>query len=326
MWVSASAGATIAGDRRYPARRMLGLPTALALFCAAVFAVALLAAGPRRLAALPVVGVVLALPALTDATPLLRFLLALCGVLVALRAIDLMRHDLGGLRSRLLHVVAAVDTRLVVRVAPAFDRASLARALPWLAPCVVALVGGFVLAPRADGALRLALRWGSCAVFAVAFFEFATRVAAVLALLGGARLPPLHDAPLSSRSVREFWGVRWNKLVGGWLRENVAAPLRTRTSAAAAMAAAFAVSAVIHWYLVAVSLDLRSAAVMAAFFVAQAALIASERALGVERWPTAAARAWTIVALLATAPLFVEPMMRLADPLLEQPGAAASIP
>ena len=47
------------------------------------------------------------------------------------------------------------------------------------------------------------------------------------------------------------------------------------------------------------------------------ALLALELPLRVQRWPTLAARVWTLAGVLLPAPLFVEPMLRLfATPAL----------
>mgnify|MGYP003350367823 CR=1 FL=1 len=47
----------------------------------------------------------------------------------------------------------------------------------------------------------------------------------------------------------------------------------------------------------------------------QVALLLAERGLGVRKWRPLWGRLWTIASLLLTAPLFIEPVLRLADPL-----------
>jgi hypothetical protein len=50
-----------------------------------------------------------------------------------------------------------------------------------------------------------------------------------------------------------------------------------------------------------------------AYFVAQAIVMSVEQVLGVRRWPMAAGHAWTVAWMLALAPLFVEPIVRLLE-------------
>lgn len=52
--------------------------------------------------------------------------------------------------------------------------------------------------------------------------------------------------PIASTSVAEFWGVRWNRLVSGFLREVVFLPLARRAGATAAMAVVFFYSGLYH--------------------------------------------------------------------------------
>jgi hypothetical protein len=50
-----------------------------------------------------------------------------------------------------------------------------------------------------------------------------TCLRALIAALGYA-MEPVQRTPILSRSLAEFWGRRWNRIVGRWLRENAFEP------------------------------------------------------------------------------------------------------
>ena len=79
------------------------------------------------------------------------------------------------------------------------------------------------------------------------------------------------------------------------------------------MWAAFGVSAVLHVYIVSIALGPAWAIPSGAFFMLQPVLLAVERALRVGAWPASLRRLWTVVMLVLTAPLFVEPVLRMLD-------------
>lgn len=76
----------------------------------------------------------------------------------------------------------------------------------------------------------------------------------LLWLPSGGNIPAINVRPWSSRSVAEFWGRRWNRLFGDWLRQIVFTPLRRRPQLA--MAATFLVSGVLHELLVSLPLHI----------------------------------------------------------------------
>jgi len=125
-----------------------------------------------------------------------------------------------------------------------------------------------------------------------------------------------------SRSLVEFWGRRWNREVGRWLYRWCFRPLAQRGAPAAGVAAAFVFSGLFHGLAMFAALDIATAGSMFLFFVVQGALVGVERALGVARWRSLPARAWTIGTFLVTMPLFVEPALQLAG--IGVPGEARS--
>ena len=130
------------------------------------------------------------------------------------------------------------------------------------------------------------------------------------AAAAGWDVPSLHRSPARSRTLSEFWGQRWNRLVGSWLRAHAFEPLARAGLPRAGIVAAFGASAIVHAYPTALAVGLGPAATIGAFFVAHGALIVVEAQVGVRRWPRAARHAFLVAAFAATLPLFVEPFLR----------------
>jgi hypothetical protein len=155
------------------------------------------------------------------------------------------------------------------------------------------------------------LRWLGGAVFAYASIDAVVRLIVAGYRLVGLELPPLHDRPVLSRTIAEFWGERWNKTVNGFLKRHCFMPLARRGHVILGLAFAFVASTLLHFYFVWASIGLTWGAVMGAFFVLQLPLIGLERLLKVARWPAWAGRAWTITILTCASPLFIEPFLRV---------------
>lgn len=294
-----------------PAGYTRAVAAALAAYALALAAAASLAAGPplRRALALAVGAAGLLAPWLVPARlPLGRAVVALGAVWGLARVVDLARGRLPAARAlrRVAHAFALVDTRALVRAPRALDPRLLGKAA--LAATLAAAALGLVDAPGPGAGL--ALRWAAAAVFVLALADALDGLVRGAFLLGGFAVPPLQRAPLRSASLREFWGRRWNRVVQGWLSEHAFAPVARRHGAAAGTLAAFGASAALHAYLLLAAAGPGPAATWAAFFALHGGLVLGERRLGVPRWRPALGRAWTLSALAATAPLFVEPMLR----------------
>jgi hypothetical protein len=130
------------------------------------------------------------------------------------------------------------------------------------------------------------------------------------AAAAGWNVPSLHRSPARSRTLAEFWGRRWNRLVGSWLREHAFAPLARAGLPRAGIVGAFAASALLHAYPTALAIGPGPAATIGAFFVAHGALIVLEARVSVKGWPRAARHAFVAAAFAITVPLFVEPFLR----------------
>jgi hypothetical protein len=240
---------------------------------------------------------------------LIRCFAALSAALIVVRAIDLSRDPRSfPLRIRLGLMFFVVDVREAVRVRARLDLARLGYCVLWAAIGVLALWLALSLSPSTNGMI---LRWiaGATGVYCMAEATFGLTV--VLASLAGYRIPPPHDAPILSRSVREFWSRRWNLNVRDWLYRNCHLPLARRGFRSAGVAAAFLASTLVHFWMVLPPLGFGWALMMAAFFVIEGILTLLEPWLRLDRWPEIARRAWTVLAVLAPSPLFTEPVLRI---------------
>jgi hypothetical protein len=162
----------------------------------------------------------------------------------------------------------------------------------------------------AFGSLREWLRALTAAAGLYLVAEGSERIAAAGATLLGYSVPSLHRTPGRSRTLGEFWGQRWNRLVGAWLREHCYAPLARAGFSRLGTLAAFGASALIHVYPTALSVGAGPAAAMGAFFVVQGTMVVVESRVGARRWPAWLGHAYVITAFALTVPLFSEALLR----------------
>lgn len=188
---------------------------------------------------------------------------------------------LGLLLSALLSLAATIACLHVAL----FEAERLAAPLCWVVRHGLGLVVCYV---GVEGALRT--------------FEFFERCF-------GLRPPLLHDHPILSLSLAEFWGRRWNRVVGHWLFTALYRPVALRGHPALAVTAAFVGSALIHLYFTWAAIGFGWSLVMGSFFVLQIPLVLLEAALEQRRWPRPLRRVWTVGCLVVTSPLFVAPTL-----------------
>jgi len=292
----------------------LALPNALACLLALLAACATTGSRRRRAA-----GILLGVCALAPAWllpidgPLFRAASALLAFSWTMRIVDLRRGQ-WTLRDRLAHVASVVDTRRLTDSPTRLDARGLVVGLAWSSLAAVAYV--VLGASRSLDPRELwSTRWGSALVLAysgvAAGYSFGHAVYAALGFETG----PLHVAPLLSRSVQEFWGERWARPVSTWLRETFFRPLALRHHLVGGALLAFSVSAAFHAYGVWIALGFTRGLVMAGwmlgYFIVQAVILGLERLLGVKRWAPWRGHVWTVFWMLATAPLFLEPALRV---------------
>jgi hypothetical protein len=278
----------------------------------ASMALGALLAGPtslRRLASAPALLACVLLPLAAPLPPLSRALLACLGMLGLLKMLQLDFDPRWAAHHPVWHGLSPFDVSKARRAATRFD-ARLFAMLVVHALLLAAVVAGLVWLPVEGLPLRAAWRLLLGAALVYTAMETATEGLRFLHRLFAVEVPPIQQAPILARSVGEFWSRRWNRPVSDWLGEYVFLPLARRRRPGLALTAAFAVSAGFHAWLYFVALGVPAAASVAAFFLLQVPIVMAEAKLRIARWPAPAARAWTLSWLLATSPLFVEPLLR----------------
>ena len=144
------------------------------------------------------------------------------------------------------HLVAGFDTRLAATTRPRFDTERFAKAAAWTVTAASIATAAFLVMRRLDGWPRYLLRWAACVAFVVSMLEAVASAGVAVYRVFGIEPPPVHNRPYLSRSVAELWGVRWNKVVGRWLRVSFYAPFARRGAPRAGLVAAFAMSALLQ--------------------------------------------------------------------------------
>jgi hypothetical protein len=290
----------------------VGLAACLGLVAAA--AGALTAGGSRRrLAGVAVAALGLLGPLLGGGESIPgRAVAALAAVWIFARTLDLWRDPTPwSIGRRILLVIALFDSRQARREPARLDPAGALRAVGFGALGLAGLWGAFVLAPRFAGAPAWGLRWLCGLVFVYALPE---AIAGGLRSAGaavGVAIPELHRDPIAAASLREFWGVRWNRTVGSWLRRHFWLPFARRRRPVHGLAAAFAASALLHAWFAGVALGPGGAAVMGSYFLVQGVLVGLEARLAL---PGPAGRVFALLGAGLPAPLFVEPILRVVEP------------
>lgn len=269
-------------------------------------------------------GLGLAVGACAFTTPLLapqapeigRAAIALTSVWLFARTIDLVRDPRSwSLTQRLCLAFAIFDSREARRTTPAFD----ARALLGLAAYggfgVCSLLLATIYADQLEGPARWAVRWTAGTGFVYAFPDAVAAAYRVVFGLVGVRIPEMHRAPILSRSLTEFWGQRWNRIVGAWLRRHCFLPFARRRQPGRGLLLAFVASTALHAWFAGVAVGWVAALAMGSYFLIQGALVAVEQRV---RPGELGGRTWALLGAGLPAPLFVEPMLWIFEPTVAQ--------
>ena len=228
------------------------------------------------------------------------------------RVLDLTRDARGRpFRHRLWHVFAVIDSRQTTWASPALEVVALGKVLIYTTFAIVGLAIVIDVAPRATGGWYWFVRWTGGALFFYCLADAVEGGVRALYRAAGVVVPRQHLIPIASRSVQEFWGKRWNRVVGSWLRAHCFLPFAREGHVRAGLVAAFCASAAFHAYFTLVAVGWAMAVAMIVFFLIQGAFVLFELRMGVARWQPALARVWTVVAVLGCSPLFVEPILRI---------------
>ena len=233
-----------------------------------------------------------------------------CANLVGAQFLMLLDLALGArawtARQRVLRVVAFVDPAVAKARTGGPDRRVLLRLLAF------GTASGLLLwiALSAEGPL---LRWSAGLLLAYTAFEVLHASVVIPVQLLGLELPSFHLDPVLSRSVAEFWGERWNRVISGWLRAHCFRPLARRKQARLGIALAFVVRAALHVYIFWPAVGTRLALMVGLFFAIQPLFVLAERGLGLRRRPAWVGRAWTLGVLALSSPLIVEPFLQAIE-------------
>ena len=292
---------------------MLLLVLSVGMLYVAALIAALLADGPawRRGAALLVMGAALPVSFLApEDFPTFRAFVALGSLWFLARIVELVREPR---HLPVPHPVGLVDTRFTRRMAPAVDQPALIRLLLCAPLAVAGWAGVYFSGQLLSGISQLLVRWATGALLLYSAVEIVVSAVILVYRLLGIDPRPLHDDPIRSKTIGEFWGRRWNRAVHRFLKLNVFAPVARRGHTELGLALTFVVSGLFHFAFMVPAVGFGWAAMMGAFFVLQLPFLWVERALGVARWRAPLARAWTLGLLFVSSPLFVEPMLRIID-------------
>ncbi len=298
-------------------RDLIRIGAAFGLHTAMSVVIALVAGSTRPRAALGI-----ALGTLNLAVPfivpeehtLVRFVLLLGTVVAFMRPIDLARdRRVWPLRTRLWLLTAIFDVRRVTPTAARVRIGEIAAALGYLALAAGGFYVALAVAPALAAPASLPIRWLGGVVGMYGAHDLAGRTLTEIYVLGGKAIPTQLRAPILADSVGAFWSRHWNLTISEWLGRNIQLPLVRRRRPRLAIAAAFAASALLHFWTAFVPLDLSAGASMGSFFLVEGALVGAERRLGVRRWRRPFRHVWTIACLILPSPLFIEPLLRIVE-------------
>ena len=244
-----------------------------------------------------------------------RAILALVGMFALMATITVATSATPqwSIRYRLLHLLSLGYPLRAGRIRPVLSRRIIGRFI------VEGLVGGaaflflrhIALAQHPPDAVIALCRLVAGIILLYALGEFVNDLIHFYVLASGAAMRPMQETPIAARSLRDFWGKRWNRPVSAWLHRFVFLPLARQHRPDLGLFCAYLVSGAIHAWLAWVALGAFAAFGMAVFFGLQGVFILAEDRLQVRAWPVPLARAWTLTILLATSPLIIGPYLRM---------------
>jgi hypothetical protein len=255
-------------------------------------------------------GLFLAVPCLLGAEPLPRALLmCFMGLPFAAAAAFLLAPPIAGFRARLAYLCSWGGTSPVKQRERNFDATTFLQL--FVAAAVLTAAMAIVKAASAHGLLPV--RWFAGGITVLAFAELITAWHNFLTGLMGLTVRSLFQSPYRSASIGEFWTKRWNIAASKLFRKYCFVPV-ARRGVWLALSVTFVTSAIAHVLLAFMALGRwEISLICGAFFLVQPLLIAAERWMNVQRWRLAAAWAWTLAVLTIVSPLFVEPILQIAE-------------
>jgi hypothetical protein len=196
-------------------------------------------------------------------------------------------------------------------VPSAIDSKALGKTIVYAVLAAIGLIIVIDIAPATDGIGYWLLRWLGGALFFYCLADAVEGGVRTLYRAIGISVPRQQVVPIVSRSVQEFWGKRWNRAVGAWLRTHCFLPFAHRRQIRTGLVAAFCASALFHAYFTWVAVGGVMALAMVFFFLIQGMFVLLELPAQVARWHPILAHAWTVTAILGCSPLFIEPLLRI---------------
>jgi len=240
-----------------------------------------------------------------------RFVFALTAAMGVLRCVDLWRDKTPRpLFFRIQHIVTPFDTRRITRGPSGPPAGQTFTVIAFAILSVPAFYLVRVVAPAHAGTSGLLLRWASGLLFAYALSDVVYGGLRTALMAAGFDVYDFHRMPVLSRTVKEFWGERWNRTVSAWFAEHLLRPLARRGHAKLGVLASFLASATLHSYLVLVAIGGPMTLVMFGYFVVQGAIVLLELRVRAARWTPTLGHAWTVTLMVVTSPMFVEPLLR----------------
>jgi hypothetical protein len=270
--------------------------------------------GWRRHVALGIAAIALIVPWLAPNGSVLRAFVALYLLWTCTKVFDMTRdRELRSPYFRWIWMLVIHDLRRdgYVRSGkrPELRLGLLLGALAAIAATIACLHVALFEAERFSPPVRWLVRHGVGILVCYLGIEGALRTFEFFDRWFGLSPPVLHNHPVLSLSLAEFWGRRWNRVVGHWLFTALYRPVALKGRPLLAVLAAFAGSALLHLYFTWAAIGLYWGLIMASFFVLQVPLLLLELALGQRRWPAPLRRVWTVGCLVLTSPLFVAPTL-----------------
>jgi hypothetical protein len=254
----------------------------------------------------------LAIPFFLDAPPLFRAAQAAVFGTLFCRVVEIARAPWRyARRERVARMLLVHETRLMKPAPRSLPLGALGVGTVFLACGILVFDASAKLAPPTlPYALAGWPRWLAAGVASYLLVEGISRILIAAVRPFGWDHEAVQRWPVLSRTLAEFWGLRWNRVIGRLLRKNCFEPLARRGAPMLGVLLAFAVSALLHFYLVLPAAGFVPALWMGSFFALHGILCLVEVRLAVRRWPAVAGHAFVVAVFVVTIPLFAEPLLR----------------
>ena len=271
--------------------------------------------GKRR-----VLGIVLSLPALATpwiapaSMPLIRLFAGMAAIQGCMRMVELARDRVPRTgKQRALHSIGIFDSRDTKSVPRSFDASATLRFVVFGALMLVLFYTAVNLSLRFTGPMHYVIRWGAGVLFCYCVADSLDGlIRAIIAPLG-VFSPKTHLSPIMSRTLWEFWGVRWNRNFSQYVYAHFFLPNARRGRAILGIVLSFTFSSFVHAYFTTAAAGFRWGAAMFTYFFVQGLLVMLERKAGISKLPPRLTRIWMVLAVVIPSPLATEPLLQVIN-------------